>query len=173
MDEHTGEHAFKLHESIVQNGRIRRGLLYTVAADLKEMKDSGLYKSILGDDKADFKAYLSQIEVYYSRAKIHTLLRIFTRFTEVLNVYPIEYDDIPQSRLIDILPIVTKENYKEWLSKARVLLSKDWKIEVRTAKGQMTEEDDHTHDFETYERCKICGGKNTNHGISQHEANTT
>lgn len=158
-EEQAAEYADKLHREIITAESFRRQMLYKVASHLEELRDSHLYQSLLGDKTAKFSAYLSQIEIYYSRAKVHALLRIFTRLTSVLGLESESYSDIPQSRLIDILPIVTKENYEDWFSKARTLLSRDWKIEVRQAKGKITEEDEHEHDYEKYEICSVCGQK--------------
>ena len=159
MDEERGKAGFDLHEQIKANEQSRRRLLAWNAQFLTEIFQERYFKEILGDSAATWKAYLSQIEVFYSRSTANSLLRIYKKLTLKLKIIPDQYTDLPLSRLIDILSIVTNENAEDWFFKARTLLSKDWKIEVRKAKGRITEEDEHEHKYEQYKICEICGQK--------------
>lgn len=165
--EKRGEEAYKLHEQIKKNETYRRQLLAENAKLLSDIQENKFYKEILGDETSDWKSYLSQLEVFYSRSKIFNQIRVYKRFTKELGIAQELYIDIPLSRLVDLLPI-SKDvsfNNEEWFDKARTLLTKDWKIEIRQAKGLVTEEDEHEHDCETYSVCKICGAKDKKSGI--------
>jgi ABC-type nickel/cobalt efflux system permease component RcnA len=73
--------------------------------------------------------------------------------------------------LYDILPVLTKQNYAEWLAAAVSLTGRDWNIEIRKAKGQINEEDEtHTHDDVLYEICRTCGRR---HKITKNERTGT
>ncbi len=163
FSENRGERAFKLHLQVTKSEVMRRDLLYKAVAYLNEIREEKLYKEILGDEDADFSAYLAQIEVFYTKARIHALNRIFKHLSMGLEIDSSRYNDIPPSRLVDILPIITKETAEEWFSKARTLTPRDWRIETRKAKGRITEEDDHDHDYQTYDVCTICGAKHKKH----------
>jgi hypothetical protein len=154
--EEKGAKAFELHNGIRENEIMRRALFAQNAQLLNQMQETKLYREFLGDPEAEWNAYLSETEIYYSRNQVYEMIRIVKKFTEELG--ETNYWDVPRSRLIELLPIVNKENVEEWIEKARVLIPSDWKIEVRQAKGLVTE-DECSHDYQTYEICKVCGQK--------------
>ena len=151
--------AFSFHKKIIDNEKKRRELFAENASLLSLMHDKEYFKQILGDEEADWAAYLGEIDVFYSRNEVHNIIRIHRKFVKELHIPAPEFSDIPLSRLIDMIPIVTPSNYKDWFAKARVLTGRDWRIEIRKAKGLVTEEDEHEHDMQTYRICKTCGAK--------------
>jgi len=157
--EENGEIAFKLHKELLANEEARRQLLIANTRILTRLKEEHLYRDILGDENAPWAGYLGLVDVCYSRSEVHDMLRIYKKFEQELHIPINSYIDIPKSRLVGLIPIINNENYEEWFSKARTLLSKDWKIELRQAKGLITEEDEHQHEYEEYEICSICGQK--------------
>ena len=132
------------------------------------MFEKELYKAVLGDENAPWSAFLGQVEIFYSRSRVNTLLRIYRKFTKELGMTPDDYFDVPLSRLEALLPVVEANNRQEWVDKARVLLRKDFDIELRQAKGLPFEDDDHEHDMVQYEICSRCGLK-TKHDHAQSE----
>lgn len=169
MNEDTGNKAFELHKKITQNEAQRRELFTRNLLNLAEMHNKGLYKAYLGDEEAEWSGYLSEIEVFYTRNQVKDYLRIHKKFVEELGLSTDSFIHIPKGRLIDLIPIVTADNFQEWYYKAVVLTTKDWKIEIRKAKGVISEEDEHEHDYKTYDICRICGEKH----VKRNEEDTT
>lgn len=163
MNEERGKQAFTIHEKIVANEEKRRELMADNAHLLSQIYEGKLYQELLGDKDAPWAGYLGSIEIYYSRSRINYLIRIYRRYSEELGIDKSIWIQAPITRLMDILHVVTQDNYEEWISKALVLTTRDWNIEVRKAKGLVTEEDDHQHDMETYDQCKVCGRKEKHH----------
>lgn len=151
--------AFQTNEKIKSNEKIRRKLLAENAALLLEMDENAYYKLITGDESSTWASYLADNELYYSRNEVYQLTRIYSKLTRNLGIDPSEYEDIKMSRLYEMRQIVDKTNYKEWLDKARILTTYDWKIETRKAKGLLTEDDEHACDLVDYKICKKCGAK--------------
>lgn len=155
--ETEGERAFQLHSTVVENESKRRQLLASNAKILAELKDLGLYKAILGDDRGPWSGYLGQLEVMYSRNQINTLILIY-KGLERLGVDLEQVQDISHSRLVDIVAVARHATVGEWIDKARVLTSLDWSDEIRLVKGRPTSTDC-KHKFQNYEICKECGFK--------------
>lgn len=159
MDEKRGKEAFNLDVKIRQNESQRRLLLAENAKLLAEVLDKKLYHELLGDENGDWAGYLGNLELFYSRNQSYTMIRIYRKLTEKLGIPPEIWVDVPITRLADVLPIITGENYADWFASAVSLTPKDWRIELRKHTGKMSEEDTHEHDVSYYEICKICGMK--------------
>jgi hypothetical protein len=156
--ERDGELAFQYHTKIQENELKRRELLAENAKLLSKMK-GGLYKSILGDEKAEWSGYLGQIEVMYSRNDVYNMIRIYDKFCKDLGVNYKEIADIPKSRLLELIPVISSlGQLQEWIDKARVLSNSDFRDEVRVAKG-LVSMDSCQHKFKEYEICSQCGLK--------------
>lgn len=160
MSNADSEIAFGLQQKIKNNELTRRGIFADNVRILAEIKEKEYYKILLGDSEATWAGFLADTEIFYTRNQIKSMLMINSTYGEKLQLAPSEYLALPQSRLIDIVPVVTKETWEDWKPKIELLTSKDWKIEVRKAKGQITEEDEeHEHEYEGYQICKACGAK--------------
>lgn len=167
--EERGARAFKLHQEVLANEEKRRSFLARNATILSQIYDEGLYKDLLGDEDGQWAGYLSDFRIFYSRNQIDSFLRVYNKMTKKLGVHPDIWVEVPITRLTDILPVIDQNNYEEWLIKAKILTTSDWNIEVRAAKGLITEEEHQVHDFKEYRICKQCGRKETiNHN---HEPN--
>lgn len=165
MNEARGKIAWELHQEIIKNETNRRELMAKNAELLSKIYDHSYYHELLGDENAQWSGYLGEIQIFYSRSKVHNLVTIYKRLTEKLGIIAELWAQIPTSRLIDILPFVTKESAEEWFTKALTLTGRDWLIETRKAKGLITLEDEHKHKFTTYEMCSICGMKQHTHQV--------
>lgn len=167
-EEERGEYAFALHTKIVENEKLRRELIAQNAKYLNEIQTKELYKELLGDGvEGEWAGYLADITIYYARSKVFSLTTCYKRLTQKLGIDEEIWAHIPLTRLMDMLPIITSENWEVWFQKALVLTSKDWQIELRAAKGLPTEETEHDHKMDTYNICRVCGKKEKDHS---HEA---
>lgn len=164
--EQEGEQAFALNKAVTDNEMQRRMLLSKNIAHLKVLKKDNLFRVILGDEKADWSAYLGQIETMYSRNEIYNYMRVHDKFVDDLKLSFVDICDIPLSRLIELIPIVEDGNVDNMLDQARVLTSQDFKDTIRQIKGLPTSDDGHEHKMVTYEICAECGVK---HKIGEHD----
>ena len=156
--EQDGLNGFTLDQHIKANELLRRRKLGENILLLKIMKDKQLYKAVLGDENAEWAGYLGEVEVFYSRNEIYTLMRIYDKFVTDLGLEYANISDIPKSRLVEMLSVVNADNMEDLLSKARLLTSRDFTDEIRQMKGLPTT-DTCTHTFTEYEICSICGEK--------------
>lgn len=157
MDEKQGEIAFNLNKQIVANELQRRELLGQNVFLLKRMKEDNLFQAVLGDEKAEWVAYLGSLEVFYSRNEIYNFFRIYDKFKELDMEYK-DVADIPTSRLMSLLSIITKENMEDVLGNARILTRRDFSDFIKEHKGLPTT-DMCEHDYKKQEVCKNCGEK--------------
>lgn len=159
MNEERGKIAFEIDQRIKERENKRRILLSENAEDLNTILTEKYYRELLGDEEGEWAGYLSDIGVFYSRNQVDVLTRIYKKLSVKLDIPKEAWIEVPLTRLVDLLPLVDEKNYEKWLSKALVLTTRDWNIEVRHAKGKTTEEDEHEHQNQTYEICKKCGKK--------------
>ena len=164
--EQDGEKAFNIHSQISGNETQRRILLSKNISLLKAIKKDNLFKVILGDQDAEFTAYLGQVETMYSRNEVYNYIRIHDKFVDDLKMSFIDICDIPLSRLIELIPVVEEGNVSNLLEQARVLTSQDFRDVVRQIKGLPISDDGHQHKMVQYEICAECGVK---HKIGEHD----
>lgn len=161
MDEAKGNEAHEIHERVAKNELIRRQLFAENGMLLGKMYHDKLYKAHLGDKDAPWSAYLAEISVYYSRNETKSFLRIYRKYIIGLGLDWDTFSDIPTNRLLDMIPVLDPGvDIDLWFDSARTLTPKDWKIEIRKAKGLETEDDeDHECKMVDYEICSVCGKK--------------
>ena len=159
MNEETGEKAFDLHSLIVNNEKKRRQILIENMGLLDKMQKEELYKSVLGDEEAEWYAYLGQIDVFYTRSRVVRLLRIRQKLVEEMGFSLAELLDIPETRLENIASLARDRVHAEHLlEKARHLIAADWREEMNMLKGKVSR-DECKHDYSKFEMCKNCGEK--------------
>lgn len=159
MNEQRGKEAFELNEKIKYNELLRRALFSENIKYLNQIQEKELYKEVLGDENGEWAGFLGQIEIFYSRARVNDMIRVYKKYSPFIDLK--EIVDIPQTRLIEMISIITNENKDDWFLKARTLTSRDFLIELRKAKGLQVE-DECRHEFQKYEVCKRCGEKHKN-----------
>ena len=98
---------------------------------LKEIRDDRLHE-LLGSET--FLSYLGGL--HFSQSSGYNAIRIYERYSEKLQLSDKIITDIPQRRLVDMLPVITKKNKDEWLEKAKALSSSDLRIEINEARGK-------------------------------------
>jgi hypothetical protein len=166
--EEKGAVAFDLQRRIISNERARRHILAENAQLLTELKDKGLYKVLMDKDNGTWAGFLADPEILYSRNEIHSMVKLYNTYTKKLGLKPEDYFDLPHSRLLDIVPVVTLETWEDWYSKIQTLTARDWRMEVREAKGLITEEtEDHEHNYQDYKICKDCGAKHKAESVTE------
>lgn len=151
--------AFELHSEIIRNEQKRRILLLENMKHIHELHRTGLYKSVLGDENAPWSAYLSQHEVFYTRNKVYMLDKIYDLFVRQFAIDAERIAKIPQSKLSALLPIITKENADEWLTKAETLTSQDFNDEIRISQGKISYLNCPHSDTRELVECSTCGFK--------------
>ncbi len=156
MLENKGEEAWKIHKQIEERETIRRALLLKNAEAIHDMHSKGYYKVILGDDEAPWSAYLSQHELFYKASKVYQLDKIYLKFVKELGLKLEDIQDIPVSKLYNMIGVISKENFEDWIVKARELTSQDFNDELRKATGKESYLDC-KHKFNDYEICSSCG----------------
>jgi len=161
--ENQGQKAFQLHANVIKNEQMRRVLLLESMAFIHELHNTGMYKSVLGDENAPWSAYLSQFEVFYSASKVYMFDKIYGKFIKELNLDPIIISQIPLSKLSALVKIVTKENVFEWLNKAESLTSHDFEDEIRKAHGKVSYLECPHSNERAYMICQSCGFKHAPH----------
>lgn len=158
--EQRGVEGFNLHQKIAQNEQQRRFLLVENIKHLHQMLENKLYKEVLGDNQAEWAAYLGQIEVFYTRNKIYSYLRVYKDLVLKHQLQFNQIVDIPISRLMDLVGIESKvTDLPDWLGKARLLPSRDWRDEIKELKGLPTSDECEHKKLDCYHICVLCGFK--------------
>lgn len=160
LNEIDSQKAFERHQKIIDREKMRRQLLAENVFDLNEMFETQEYKVILGFDPPPvWSGYLSQIEIYYSRAKVERWRKIVEKLVKSFGFDIIELFDIPESRLEDIARnATTKEQVKELLLTAKTNTPQDWKDTLAEFKGLPTSLDC-KHSAGIFKICSKCGMK--------------
>lgn len=104
-----------------------------LAKVLKENRDRKYWET-LGYDT--FEAYIANPDIGFERSTIYNLIAIYERFVLEYDVQPAGLAKTYYSKLTEILPVVTKDNYEEWLTKAETLSRSDLREEVRSHQGR-------------------------------------
>ncbi|MCD6429384.1 hypothetical protein J7L09_01680 [bacterium] len=151
--------AFELHQKIKKiKDNIAVSYIY-LAKYLKEIKEKKLYKYLSYNS---FEEYLSSPELQISHTKAYDLIRIYTKYCEEFGV-PLEEMTAHWTVIRETLPVVTKENYEEWLHRARELSRSDLKLEIKQLKSGIDpskcEHDKHPEWWihKEFWQCKKCG----------------
>ena len=160
LEEINANEAFDIHSSIIEREKVRRELMISNVVDLVSLFDKQAFRAILGDENGSWSAYLSQLEVWYSRGTVEKWRKIYSRLTKELQIEPFSYIDIPESRLEDIVKIVKdKDDANDLFSKAKLLIPGDWKSEIFERRGKPTQDECNHEEEEIMAICKKCGFK--------------
>lgn len=159
-DQRNAEKAFELHKSIIENEQKSRLLFMENVSRFAELYQTQGFKDILGDEAAEWRSYLAQLEIYRNRSDINRWLKIKTA---LVDQYLIELDELltaPATRIGDIAYIAkSSEEARELLSFANTYSPAQWKEEVHRRTGKHTRDDGHPHDMKKFAACKFCGLK--------------
>ena len=159
-DEQKGELAFESNKKVTENEKKRRELFADNIDLLEKIQTEELYKDILGDQEAEWIAYLSQLDVYYTRSEISKWLRVKYKISQGFGFDFRTLLDIPITRLDKIASLAKDKTDAEGLiAKARVYTTKQWRDEVNIRTGKATSDDGHEHQYVNFEICTECGNK--------------
>ena len=168
-NEEKGIKAWALHNAITNNEKLRRELFLENMKNINELYSDKLYRVVLGDEDAPWKAYLGQHEVFYTASKVYTMNKIYQKFVKELCIELSVIVEIPTTKLSNLLTVVTKENVMEWLTKASVLTTQDFQDELRKSQGKISYLDCKHETAELYTICNKCGFRHK----GQHEIDDT
>lgn len=158
--EQRGEEGWNIDQRVKARELQRRKLFAENVKDIHEILSKQLYKDILGDETAEWTAYLGELEVYYPRNTIYPLMKIYEKFELEFEKPFADVCHIPKQRLLDIGRIIkSKDDLPDWLNKAETLLARDWRDEIRQYQGLPSTLDCNHDKMQLYEICKSCGVK--------------
>lgn len=155
-EEKRGELGFDLFNKVKLNEQKRRELFAENMGHLEKILDSGLYRDILGDEKATWPALLGQLEVFYTRSEVIQHIRARKKL-RVWEVADSALEGIPLNRIIQISVLARdKEHVETLLSQAKTLANREWSDEMSKLKGHHHIEDGHEHKFKEFKQCELC-----------------
>jgi hypothetical protein len=158
-NEEKGKIAFDLHQIIAGREMKRRELLFENMRDINRMYSEKLFRVFLGDENAQWSAYLGEHSVFYSRSKVFTMNRIYQRFIVELKIDVQRIAPIPLTKLANLLPVVDRKNVEDWLTKAETLTNQDLNDEIRIASGKESYLNCEHKEEQTYKVCAKCGNR--------------
>lgn len=114
---------------------------YKLGAYLKQVRDFELYKEIGCES---FEEYIGQPELSFKRSTVYSLIGVYEEFfseesnhLDIENIEEIDYTKLDKIRRFHYLP---KEQFEEWVEKARVLSLSDLIDEIKEVRGEPVEE---------------------------------
>lgn len=126
-----------IHRRIVRLKQQGMATFLELAVCLKAVRDNKLYEKM---DYETFEAYIASPELGFDRGVVYKLIAIYEKFCEEFNVSPGTLMEIYWTKLREILPVVNKENYEDWLLKAKNLSRSDLIEEIEEARKLPTPE---------------------------------
>lgn len=148
--------AFELHKIIVENVRAIREKNLENYLLLDSIQEEELYKTILGDEDSEFVAYLADVDIFYTRAKVERWKLIRKKLMKEMELDYTLLLNVPEFRLEEIARYgKDKQTVLELLEQAKTLLSFDWANVVLALRGKQTMEEC-SHKFKEYEICSTC-----------------
>ena len=141
--------------SLIREKTVRNAELFT------KIYDQQLHKSILGDEEADWKALLAQVEVFYTRSEVARWMLLWKTLHDGFGFALADITDIPVVRLEKIAKYChTKEEAARYVEFARTATRSDFDDEILTLRGKPTKETcAHLDGFRRLEECVRCGVK--------------
>ena len=129
--EDEGIKIFTVHKRIIALKKQGMATFLELAVCLKSVRDNELYKKM---DYETFEAYIGSPELGFERGVVYKLIAIYEKFCKEFNVSPGTLMKIYWTKLREILPIVDKDNYEDWLDKAEHLSRSDLIEEIKETK---------------------------------------
>lgn len=128
---------YDLHQKVIQLKKDILNNFYKLGAYLKEIRDKKIYID-LGYET--FESYIAIPELSFKRSMVYSLIGIYETYFEKSNQSDIDkFKEIDITKLDRIRQFSKKENFSEWISKARELSLSDLNISIREAKGEKRE----------------------------------
>lgn len=138
------EEAYTNHQLIIKIKQSITKDFWNLAIMLKINRDRKYYRT-LGYET--FEEYLGTPEISLSRAYTYKLIKNYELWVQKYRVSPAKLQGIDSEKLYLVGVVATKEDYEEWLEKAKVLSRSDIRSLI---KGE---------DYEYKVTCPECGFK--------------
>ena len=132
MNKRLATIAFNLHTRILRIKTQINQEFWVLGKYLKEMRDRKLYKA-LGYDT--FEAYIASPELSIRRSGAYELINIYETLSAHAELAD-EMKQIDKRKLSRITQFRDREDFPEWVSKAKVLTYEDLSKEILIAKGK-------------------------------------
>jgi len=155
--------AQSIHQKIILLKKDIGKRFYKLGAYLKQVRDFELYREIGCES---FEEYIGQPELSFKRSTVYSLIGVYEEFfseksnhLDIENIEEIDYTKLDKIRRFRYLP---KEEFAEWVEKARVLSLSDLIKEIKEARGEPIEgEEIQEQKIEQYKdvTCPACGTK--------------
>ena len=136
------DEAFNNHQIIIKIKQSITKNFWNLAVMLKINRDRRYYKT-LGYET--FEEYLGTPEISLSRGYVYKLIKNYELWVQKYNVSPAKLEGIDSEKLYLAGTLTTKNNYEEWLEKAKALSRSDIRSLI---KGE---------DYEYKVTCPFCG----------------
>jgi len=136
------DEAFNNHQIIIKIKQSITKNFWNLAVMLKINRDRRYYKT-LGYET--FEEYLGTPEISLSRGYVYKLIKNYELWVQKYNVSPAKLEGIDSEKLYLAGTLTTKNNYEEWLEKAKALSRSDIRGLI---KGE---------DYEYKVTCPFCG----------------
>ena len=135
--------AQSIHQKIIILKKDIGKRFYKLGAYLKQIRDFELYKEIGCES---FEEYIGQPELSFKRSTVYSLIGVYEEFfseksdhLDIENLEEIDFTKLDKIRQFRYLP---KDQFSEWVEKARVLSLSDLIDEIKEAKGVSLEDRD-------------------------------
>jgi len=129
--------AESIHQKIISLKKDIGKRFYKLGAYLKQVRDFELYKE-MGCES--FEEYIGQPELSMKRSTVYSLIGVYEEFfseksnhLDIENIEEIDYTKLDKIRRFKYLP---KEEFSEWVEKARTLSLSDLNEEIKMAEGK-------------------------------------
>jgi DNA modification methylase len=128
VNELAGKEAYENFSRTVNLKRLVNGSFIELASLLRENRDRKYYE-VLG--YASFEAYIASPELSFRRRSVYDFIAIYEKFVIECGVQPAALIGHEWTKLAEILPYVTNENYEELLSEVETLSRSDLRLKLK------------------------------------------
>jgi len=125
-----------IHQKVIQLKKDILNNFYKLGAYLKEIRDEKIYVD-LGYDT--FESYIATPELSFKRSMVYSLIGVYETYFEKSNQSDInKFKEIDMTKLDRIRQFKDKpkEEFQEWIEKARELSLSDLNAEIKIERGE-------------------------------------
>lgn len=150
--------AFRLHQELIQLGRSVQKAFILIGKNLYEIQENNLFKHLGDGGYETFNMYLASPELELSRRQAFYLIKVYRIYCKNFGASLEQMEGAKLSALKVTLPVVTQENYEEWLEKTKVLSLSDVRAEVKREElGKDPMDCEHEWEKRIFFQCSECG----------------
>jgi len=123
--------AFEIHQQLIQLGHSVQRAFILIGKYLYQIQKDNLFKYLGKGGYDTFNSYLASPELEISRRQAFYLMKIYKIYCKKFGVPIKQMEGAKLSSLKETLPVVSEENYEDWLEKSKVLSLSDIRIEIK------------------------------------------